>query len=117
MQAIGISNDIRPYYNRIFNISMIAVSAQRLYQEAIRQKGVLFTNSLFKLTRDNKDAEIRAHKRGYDATVKLLGDTPSSSVRYLLSGTFRTNGQELQLIAFDIKKTKVSNLRLQNCKE
>jgi hypothetical protein len=55
---------------------MTAVSAQGLYQEAVRQKGVLITNSLFKLTRDNKDAEIRAHKRGYHATVKLLGDPP-----------------------------------------
>ena len=110
MQAIGISNDVRPYYNRIFNISMTAVSAQGLYQEAVRQKGVLITNSLFKLTRDNKDAEIRAHKRGYHATVKLLDDPPSSSGRYLLSGTFRTNGQELQLIAFDTKKKKVSNI-------
>jgi hypothetical protein len=76
MQPIGISNDVRPYYNRIFNISMIEVSAQGLYQEAIVQKGVLITNYLFKLTRANKNAQIRTHKRGYHATVKLWGDPP-----------------------------------------
>lgn len=73
MQPIGISNDVRPYSNRIFNISMTAVSAQGFYKEENHQKGVLITNSLFKLTRDNKNAAIRGHKRGYHATVRLLG--------------------------------------------
>jgi hypothetical protein len=55
------------------------------------------------LTRDEEDDDLRKHRHGYHAAVRLLGDNSSVSP-YVLSGTIRTNGQVLQLMAFDTRK-------------
>jgi hypothetical protein len=70
------------------------------------QKRVLTSNSLFRLSRDEEYKKLRRHKPGFPATTRLLIDPPSVSQRYVLTGTFKTDGQVLHLTAFDTRRSK-----------
>jgi hypothetical protein len=72
---------------------------------ALLQKGLLISKLLFRLTEDETDEVRKKYKHGYHATVGLARSL-SAQKRYFLDGTFRTNGQTLQLMAIDISKRK-----------
>jgi hypothetical protein len=57
------------------------------------------------MLRDEEDDNLRKHRHGCHAIIRLLADN-SSVLPYILSGTIRTNGQVLQLMAFDTRKPK-----------
>ena len=83
---------------------------------------MFLSQSLFRLSKDEYDENLRKRKHGYHATVRLLEDKPSV-LPYVLSGTIRTNGQELQLMAFDTRKSQKSdgsgktNVKLESIEE
>jgi hypothetical protein len=80
----------------------------KIREHALFQKGLLINKSLFRLSRDKEDDDLRKHRHGYHATVRLLGDN-SSVLLYVLSGTIRTNGQVLQLMAFDTRQPEATD--------
>jgi hypothetical protein len=93
------------HLSHIFGLEEEQATKTKMKEQALLQKGVLISKSLFRLSRDEEDDNLRKHRHGYHKTVRLLGDN-SSVLPYVLSGTIRTNGQVLQLMAFDTRKTK-----------
>jgi hypothetical protein len=93
------------HLSHIFGLEEEQATKSKIREQALLQKGVLVSKSLFRLSRDEEDDNLRKHRHGYHATVRFRGDN-SSVLLYVLSGTIRTNGQVLQLVAFDTRKQK-----------
>jgi hypothetical protein len=92
IEAISHSIACRDYLKEIYGLTGAKVTWTQLRDAAVFQKGVLMTKTMF------------GGKKGYRAMVGVLASFPSTTKRYLLTGTFRTNGQSLQVMAFDRKK-------------
>ena len=89
------------HLSNIFGLEEEQATKSKIREQALLQKGVLISKSLFRLSRDKEDDNLRKHRHGYYATVRLLADN-SSVLLYVFSGTIHTNGQ-VQLMAFDIE--------------
>lgn len=107
LRALCTSDDVKNYVKNVYGLLGPNVTMQQLVHAAVTQKGVLIAKVLFRLTQDETDKALRRHKHGYHATVELLG-APCNK-QYILNGTFRTEGQTLQLLAFNTKKFKKSS--------
>ena len=96
------------HLSHIFGLEEEQATKAKIKEQALLQKGVLISKSLFRLSRDEEDDNLRKHRHGYHATVRLLGDN-SSVLPYVLSGTIHTNGQVLQLMAFDTRQPEATD--------
>jgi hypothetical protein len=85
-----------------FGLQSMKANKKDLKNAVLLKKGVLTSKVLFRLTKDELDETKKKHKHGYHATTDVLD--VSSHKRYLLSGTIKTNGHELHLVAFDTSK-------------
>ncbi|CAO3676652.1 unnamed protein product [Umbelopsis ramanniana] len=107
LRALCTSDDVKNYVKNVYGLLEPNVTMDQLAHAAVTQKGVLIAKVLFRLTQDETDEALRRHKHGYHATVEVLG-APCKK-QYVLNGSFRTDGQTLQLLAFDTKKFKKSS--------
>ena len=85
-----------------FGLQSMKANKKDLRNAVLLKKGVLTSTVVFRLTKDELDETKKKHKHGYHATTDVLD--VSSHKRYLLSGTIKTNGHELHLVAFDTSK-------------
>jgi hypothetical protein len=76
------------HQSHIFALEEEQATKTKLREQALLQKGILISKFLSHLSNDEEDDNLRKHRHGYHATVRLLGE--NSSVRpYVLSGTIR----------------------------
>jgi hypothetical protein len=90
----------------IYGLTGAKVTMKELWSAALLQKGVLITKTIFGGQRAEDFTSSRQPLHGYRAMVDVLASFPSTTKRYMLTGTFRTDGQSLQVMAFDTKKLK-----------
>jgi hypothetical protein len=56
----------------MFDLAQGLASKRSLRQQALFRKGVFMSKSLFQLSKDECDENLRKRRHGYDATVRLL---------------------------------------------
>ena len=102
LEALYEIGDMNNILCGAFGLQSMNANKKDLRNAVLLKKGVLTSTVVFRLTKDELDETKKKHKHGYQATTDVLD--VSSHKRYLLSGTIKTNGHELQLVAFDTSK-------------
>jgi hypothetical protein len=65
------------HLSHIFGLEEEQATKIKIQEQALFQKGVLISKTIFRLPRDKEDDKLRKHRHGYHATVRLLGDNSS----------------------------------------